>query len=103
MNGSKSTLRAASVGTVAARAMLLVLPLLVALSAACGPDSSTASSRSQAGASSGDPRLLFEESEHDFGRVSATRRAEYRFSFMNAGREPLRISELRPQPARPGG
>ena len=48
------------------------------------------------------PRLTFEERERNFGQVSASQRTEHQFRFRNTGPSPLEISDVRPEPPRPG-
>ena len=49
------------------------------------------------------PRLSFQERSHDFGRISYSQKTEYRFTFTNTGSRPLKIADVRPEPAQAGG
>jgi hypothetical protein len=82
------------------RALCIVLLLLGALAligslAACAPGG--------ARKGAGGPRLSFQDRSHDFGKVSASQKTEYRFVFTNTGSRPLEIKDIRLEPANPGG
>ncbi len=78
--------------TLAAAALLLP--------AACAPGSAPAN---QAALGGPGPRLAFKERTHDFGKISASRKEEYRFVFTNSGRETMQMGDIRLEPAGPGG
>lgn len=83
---------------------LLIALVVVAGVAACapggqGPQGAPGASSAPAAAA----RLAFKERQHDFGKVSASRKQEHRFAFTNTGKETLRIGEIRLEPAAPGG
>ena len=46
-------------------------------------------------------RLRFEQREQDLGQISYSPRIEHRFVFTNSGDRPLRISDIRLEPASP--
>ena len=91
--------------TLAGRALQLscavTLAVLVTLLTACAPGGAPAGGAS--GQVGSGPRLAFKERAHDFGRLSASRTTEYRFSFTNAGSETLQIGEITLAPGGPGG
>ncbi len=88
-------------------ATLLVGLLVLAGVAACAPSGQAPQGAPGASAVSGaavaGARLAFKERQHDFGKVSASRKQEHRFAFTNTGKETLRIGEIRLKPAAPGG
>ena len=91
-------MRARAVRNLAGRSMCLVAVILAAFTilvglAACGPSRTVADG----------PRLSFEKNEYALGQISSSQKAEYRFAFTNTGVRPLEISEIRPEPASPGG
>ena len=80
-----------------AAAALLAAVLALGLSA-CTPGPAATDAAAGTG-----PRLSFQEREHAFGQIRYSEPTEYRFTFTNAGSQPLAIGELRPEPAHPGG
>lgn len=84
-----------------ALAAAVALAALVTLLAACAPGGSPLGGVT--GQAPSGPRLAFKERTHDFGKLSASRKTEYRFAFTNAGRETLQIGEITLAPGGPGG
>ncbi|MBF6612453.1 MAG: DUF1573 domain-containing protein [Chloroflexi bacterium] len=57
----------------------------------------------QGQAGGGGPRLSFQETEHQFGTINYATPMEYRWQFTNSGNQPLQITDINPEPPRPGG
>lgn len=79
----------------------VTLAALVTLLTACAPGGAPIGGAS--GQIASGPRLAFKEHTHDFGRLSASRKTEYRFAFTNTGSETLQIGEIALAPGGPGG
>lgn len=78
---------------------LALLGALVALilPAACAPNAAPGANAAAAG-----PRLTFPERSHQFGQISYSQPTDYRFAFTNTGNRPLEVSDIQPEPTRPG-
>lgn len=82
-------------------ALVAAFAVLVGLTA-CDLGSGSGGPGGQGQTGGGGPRLSFQETEHQFGTISSATPMEYRFQLTNAGNQPLQITDVNPEPPRPG-
>ncbi|MBF6614937.1 MAG: DUF1573 domain-containing protein [Chloroflexi bacterium] len=83
-------------------ALAAAFAVLVGLTA-CDLGSGSGGPGGQGQTAGSGPKLSFQETEHQFGTISYATPMEYRFQFTNAGDQPLQITDVNPEPPRPGG